>query len=352
MTLVDSHGGWPSILSTIVDGANLSTAAARDVMSTVLAGEATDAQLAALIVGLRHKGEAVDEINGFVDAMLANAAPLTLPEGAIDIVGTGGSPSRRVAALSVSTMACVVAAAAGAVVAKHGNVKASATSGAFDTLDALGVTTGLDGEGVAYCVERVGLGFVFAKAFHPAMRFAGPVRSQLGIPTVFNVLGPLSHPGRVTRQVIGVSDPAMQDRIAGVLAARGAEHAWVVHGHDRLDELSLLGRARVIEVRGGDLREMTVDPADFSMSCDDPGLLAGGDASTNAAIARAVFDGSETGPRRNIVVLNAAAGLVVAGLVDGLADGVELASAAIDDGRATAKLAAVIDVSAEAAARS
>lgn len=318
-------------------------------MATVLAGEASDAQLAAFIVALRIKGESVEEITGLVDAMLAAAAPLELAPGAIDIVGTGGAPSRRVAALSVSTMACLVAAGAGAKVAKHGNVKASATAGSFDTLDALGVTTGLDGAGVRRCVDEAGVGFVFAKAFHPAMRFAGPVRSQLGIPTVFNILGPLSHPGRVRHQVIGVSDPRMQERMAGVLAAHGSTHSWVVHGHGSLDELSLTGPSRVVEVRDGEIAgDFTVDPIDLGFATATIDELAGGDAQANADIARALVAGEERGPRRDIVVLNAAAGLVVGGLATDLAQGVELALAGIADGGAAKVLDDVVRVSASA----
>ena len=344
---VDEHGGWPTILTTLVSGQDLDREVARAALSTVLAGAATDAQLAAFIVALRQKGESVEEINGLVDAMLAAAAPLDLPDGVIDIVGTGGAPTRRVAALSVSTMSCFVAAAAGAKVAKHGNVKASATAGAFDTLDALGVTTGLDGAGVRRCVDETGLGFVFAKAFHPAMRFAGPVRTQMGIPTVFNVLGPLSHPGHVRRQLIGVSDPRMQDRVAGVLAAHGSEHAWVVHGDGQLDELALTGPSRIVEVRDGEVvGEQTVDPTSVGLSTASVDELAGGDAAANAAIAGAMFAGEETGPRRDIVALNSGAALLVAGVVDDLGAGVEAALAAITDGGAARTLAAVVEVSA------
>ncbi|NOX28576.1 MAG: anthranilate phosphoribosyltransferase, partial [Actinobacteria bacterium] len=210
-------------------------------------------------------------------------------------------------------MACFVAAGAGACVAKHGNVKASATSGAFDTLGALGLTTGLNGPGVEQCLADAGIAFVFAKAFHPAMRHAGPVRAQLGVPTVMNILGPLSHPGRIRRQVIGVSDPGLQDLMAGVLANRGSEHAWVVHGHGRLDEIALTGPSRVVEVKEGAISEFEVDPTDLGIARASLDDISGGDAKENAKIAHAIFDGSETGPRRDIVVLNAAAGLVVAG---------------------------------------
>lgn len=349
MTHIADHGGWPAILSTLTEGRDLTSDEARAALGTVLAGDATDGQLAAFIVALRMKGESVEEISGMVDAMLDNAAPLELPEGVVDIVGTGGSAMRRRAALSVSTMSCFVAAAAGAVVAKHGNVGASSTSGSMDTLGALGVSTGLDGPAVRHCIEEAGLGFVYAKSFHPAMRFAGPVRSQLGIPTVFNILGPLSHPGRVKRQLIGVSDPSLQDRVAATFAARGSIHAWVVHGSG-LDELTLTGPTRVLEVRNGELaRDFEVNPEDVGMSTVDEDALAGGGPQDNARIATEIFAGTERGPRRDMVVLNSAAALVAAGIVDDLVAGIDLAASTLDSGAVTNKLAEVVAVSAAAA---
>jgi anthranilate phosphoribosyltransferase len=243
-----------------------------------------------------------------------------------------------VKALNVSTMACVVAAAAGATVCKHGNLKASSTSGSFDLLAALGVGYDLDGTALAGVVRDVGLGFCFARAYHPAMRHAGPVRAELGVPTVFNVLGPLSHPGRVARQVIGVGDPRMLDLVAGALAARGSEHALVVHGDGALDELALTGPTEVREVRSGAVvGTWVVEPGDVGLAQVGPEELPGGDATANAAIAARVL-GGEPGPARDIVVLNAGAGLLVAGLAPTLAEGVALAAAAIDDGRAASTL--------------
>lgn len=281
-----------------------------------------------------------------VGAMLDAAAPLDLPEGTIDIVGTGGSPRRRTRALNVSTMASLVAAAAGATVCKHGNVRASSTSGSFDLLTALGVVYDLEPARVSSIVSEVGIGFCFARGFHPAMRHAGPVRAELGVPTVFNVLGPLSHPGRVRRQVLGVGDPRLLDLVAGVLATRGAVHALVVHGADQLDELSLSGPTHVREVRDGQvLAPYEVSPADVGLAPVAEDDMPGGTPEDNARIARSVL-GGQPGPARDIVVLNAAAGLFVAGVVASLADGVEVAAAAVDDGRASATLERLVIASA------
>jgi anthranilate phosphoribosyltransferase len=342
----DEMGGWKATLSTLTDGRDLTAAQAAAAMGEILAGAATPAQIAGFIVALRMKGETVDEMVGMVDAMLAAAAPISLPGGsadAVDIVGTGGAPSRRVHALNVSTMACFVVAGAGVKVCKHGNRKASSTSGSFDLLEQLGVPLELDGEGVVHCVEEAGLGFCFARSFHPAMRHAGPVRAELGVPTVFNFLGPLSHPARVKRQVIGVADARMAPTVIGVLQARGAPRAMVVHGHDSMDELTTTGPSTVYELRDGEVKTHELHPEDLGLDLVDATEIAGGDASANAAIARRVLDG-EPGPYRDIVTLNAAAGLWVAGRVDDLAAGVTLARASIDQGHARSALEGLVAV--------
>lgn len=313
-------------------------------MATILSGEATTAQIAAYIVALRLKGETAEELGGMVEAMVEAADGITLPEHTIDIVGAGGSPFRRRHALNVSTMACFVAAAAGASVCKHGNRKASSTSGSFDLLEALGVNIDLDSAGVERCVAEAGVGFAFARAHHPAMRFAAPVRAELGIPTVFNILGPISHPGQVTRQVMGVASETTADLIAQVLADRGVR-AIVVTGDDDLDEFSLTGPSRVLDVADGSISEMHVAPSDVGMEQCAEAELAGGDAAKNAAITQAIFSGEEQGPRRDIVVLNAAAGLVVAGLADDLTDGVAQAAAVIDTGSVATTLSRLVEVS-------
>lgn len=342
MSDIDEFGGWPEILTILSSGEDLTRQQARASLLTVLSGDATDAQLAGFIIALRMKGECVEELTGLVEAMLEHAAPLELDDGVVDIVGTGGAPSRRHAALSVSTMACFVAAGAGVRVAKHGNVKASATSGAFDTLAALGVMN-LDGEGVAACVEAVGCGFAYARAFHPALRFAGPVRAELGVPTVLNILGPVAHPAQLKRQVVGVSDPSIQDLVAGVLASRGAIHSLVVHGSDRLDEITLTGPTRIVEIRDGEVVASTdFEPSSIGLATVESSELSGGLPEDNAAITRSMFAGELKGPKRDIVALNAGAGLLVGGLVDDLGSGYERAIEAIESGAAARVLDDVV----------
>jgi anthranilate phosphoribosyltransferase len=241
-------------------------------------------------------------------------------------------------------MAALVVAGAGARVAKHGNRAASSQCGSADVLEALGVVIDLGPAGVARCIEEAGIGFCFAPRFHPAMRFAAPARKELGVPTTFNFLGPLANPARARRQAVGVADPAMADAMARTLADLGAEHALVFYGHDGLDELTTTASSTVIEARGGTLSTFDVAPADYGIASVDRRALAGGDAAGNAAIARQVFAG-KPGPVRDIVAFNAAAGLVVAGLADGLGTGVELAQQVIDDGRAEAALEAFVRVS-------
>lgn len=346
MATLEALGGWTAVLQQLTGGADLTAEQAGAAMTGILAGEATAAQIAALIVALRMKGETVDEVSGMLDAMLAASAPITVPAGAdpIDIVGTGGSPSRRAHAVNVSTMASIVAAGAGARVLKHGNRRASSTSGSSDLLEALGVAVELDGDAVIRCLEACGAGFCFARVFHPAMRHAGPVRAELGVPTVFNLLGPLANPGRVVRQVVGVSDPGLGSLVAGVLQQRGSVHALVVCGADRTDELTTTGPAQVWELVDGVIRTSTVDATDLGLTSAAPETVRGGDPETNAGIARAVLAGDRS-PYRDLIVLNAAAGLMVAGLVDDLAGGVVAAAAAIDDGRAAGVLERLRQVS-------
>lgn len=345
---LEQLGGWPSVLGPLSEGAHLNVDQAHAAMSEILAGDASDARVAGFIVALRLKGETVGEVSGMVDAMLEASEPLDLEDGVIDIVGTGGSPTRRVHALNVSTMAALVAAGAGVPVCKHGNRKASSTSGSFDLLAELGVVIELSGEGVARCVREAGIGFAFARSFHPAMRFAGPVRAELGIPTVFNLLGPLSHPGGITRQVIGVGDHRVIDLVAGVLAARGSERALVVHGSDGLDEITLTGPTTIHQVADGEVTVWQLDPSELGLEVRPAEELRGGDPATNAELARRVLAG-EPGPVRDIVLVNAAAGLWVSGTVDTIGAGIEAAAAAIDDGRAAATLERVVAVSGEAA---
>ena len=334
---------WPALLSTLVAGSDLTSEQAGDALREILAGDATDAQIAAFLIALRMKGESIVEVSAMVDAMLESAAPIQLPAGpdAIDIVGTGGAPSRRAHALNVSTMASFVAAGAGARVVKHGNRKASSTSGSFDLLEALGIPLELDGPGIAHCVSEAGIAFCFARSFHPAMRHAGPVRTQLGVPTVFNFLGPLSHPARVQRQVIGVSDQRIAPIVVGVLQQRGAPRALVVSGDDGMDEFTTTTTSTVHELRDGVVNTTTFDPRDVGIALVSSDAIAGGGPEVNAEIAGRVFAG-ESGAYRDIVCLNAAAGLFVAGIVDDLSSGVVKAQESIDSGAAAGVLQRLI----------
>ena len=340
-TGIDDHGGWPGVLGALADGADLNSDITRAVLSTILSGDATDGQIAAFIVGLRIKGETVEELVGLQTAMLDSATPLAVPDNTIDIVGAGGVPSRRRHALNVSTMAAVVAAGAGATVCKHGNRKASSTSGSFDLLEALGVDVDLTPTQLEAQVHSIALGFAFARTFHPVMRHVGPVRAQLGIQTVFNILGPLSHPGRLRRQVVGVGDWSTAQRMVRVLEATGSQRALVVHGDGGLDELSTTGPSKILSLEDGEITELTVTASSVGLASASPEDIAGGDTAANARIARSVFAG-DSGPHRDIVLLNAGAGLLVAGLAADISEGVASAAAAIDDGRAEAKLSALV----------
>src|SRR5581483_3565620 len=262
--------------------------------------------------------------------------------GVVDTCGTGGDRSHTI---NVSTIAAFVVAGAGVKVCKHGNRAASSACGSADLLEALGVVIDLAPEQVAACVQDAGIGFCFAPRFHPAMRHAIPTRRDLGVPTVFNFLGPLANPARVRRQVVGVSDARMAEKMAGVLGRLGSERALIVYGHDGLDELTTTTTSSVVELdEHGALRRYDVDPAALGLSVAQPGELVGGDAAANAAAARAVLAG-EPGRHRDVVMLNAAAGLVAGGAAAGLPDGIALAAAAIDEGRAAAALERLVKVS-------
>lgn len=342
MPSIDDLGGWGEVLSRLLAGHGLTADEARTVLDAVLGGESTDARTAALLVALRAKGETADEIRGLVEAMVAHAEQVPIdPAGVVDTCGTGGD---RLGTVNVSTMAALVAAGAGVKVCKHGNRAASSDCGSADVLEALGVTVDADPEVVARCVEEAGIGFCFAPRFHPAMRHVGPVRRELGVATVFNFLGPLANPAGVRRQVVGVSDPAMAERIAQVLRDRGAERALVVHGADGLDELSTTGLSDVLEVADGAITRWMVQPADLGLDRARVDDLKGGDAATNAEIVRRVLAG-DVGPVRDVAVLNAAAALVVGDAAADLAEGVAAAQEAIDDGRAATALDRLVELS-------
>jgi len=345
-------GGWPGILGRLTAGRDLTAAEAAAAMGELLAGSATPAQIAAFAVSLRVKGETVEEMTGMVAAMLGVAEPVRLrpelAEAAVDTCGTGGD---RSGTINVSTIAAFVVAGAGVPVCKHGGRAASSAAGSADVLEALGVPLDLGPAGVARCVEEAGMGFCFAARFHPAMRHAVPVRRELGVPTVFNFLGPLANPARVRRQVIGVSDPRMAPKVAGVLSARGVARALVVYGHDGLDELSTTADSTVLDLRGDTVQEYVVSPA--ALGLDPPRVeeLRGGEPAANAQALRAVLDG-EGGPRRDIVVLNAGAALVTAGRAADIGEGMGQAAGSIDSGSAARVLSELLRVSKEEAGRS
>jgi anthranilate phosphoribosyltransferase len=345
MVTLDEVGGWSGVLGALTARRDLSADEARAAMAEVFAGNATPAQLAAFIVALRMKGETVEELTGLVQAMLAAAEEVPLDDALrarlVDTCGTGGD---RSGTINVSTIAAFVVAGAGVPVAKHGNRAASSRAGSADVLEALGVRIDLGPDGVAHCLASANIGFCFAPRFHPAMRHAGPVRRELGLPTVFNFLGPLANPTRPRYQVVGVSDGRMAQRMAGVLAANGAIRSLVVHGSDGLDELTTTGTSTMVWQESGISRTLTVDPGELGLAPASKAALAGGDAMANAASLRAVLEGGR-GAHRDIAVLNAGAGLVAAGAAQALADGVALAERSIDDGGAAAALERLIAAS-------
>jgi anthranilate phosphoribosyltransferase len=329
---------WPDVLAALLQRENLSAADTGWAMAQIMSGEASQAQVAGFVVALRAKGETVEEVGGLVDAMYAYAEPLDIPGPAVDIVGTGGDRARTV---NISTMAAIVAAGAGAKVVKHGNRAASSASGSSDVLEQLGISLELSAQRVAEVAEEVGITFCFAAKFHPAMRFAAPARRELGVPTAFNFLGPLTNPARVTASAVGCFDARMAGIMAGVLARRGST-GMVFRGDDGLDELTVTGTSRVWLVSGGAVTETAFDPRDVGISPVGIEALRGADAAYNAQVARRVLAG-ERGPVRDAVLLNAAAALTAldltdAPLVDQLAAGVRRAAAAVDSGAAQSTL--------------
>lgn len=337
-------GGWPTLISRLLDREDLPADHARTAMATILAGDATPAQLIGFIIALRAKGETPEEISGLLDAVLAAAeiVPLDdeLASRAIDIVGTGGDRSHSI---NVSTMAALVVAGAGVPVCKHGARASSSQCGTADVLEALGVRVELDPAGVKRCVEDVGMGFCLAPRYHPAFRFAAPARREVGVPTVFNLLGPMANPGRVRRQVIGVANPHVAERMIASLRLHGSVSSWVVHGQG-LDELTTTGTSTVLELRNGRVRTFSVDPVELGLAPAIPDELVGGTPEVNAEAVRRVVAG-ESGAHRDIVILNAAAGLVVADAAADLPTGLDMARASIDSGAAARVLEGLVTVS-------
>jgi len=341
---------WPEVLARLSRREPLTETEAADTLRVVLAGDATPAQIGAFLTLLHAKGETAEEVTGLARAMVDAAVPCPLgtDEGTVvvDLVGTGGD---RLASINVTTLAAFITAGAGVPVCKHGNRAASSSVGTADVLEALGVAIEIGPEGVARCVREVGMGFCFAQRFHPAMRFVGPVRKEVGVPTVFNFLGPLCNPARIRHQLVGVSDPEIGPVMAAVFGATGSRRTFIAHADDGLDELSVTSPASVLEVRGDgsgafETSEWRVDPKEFGLAPASMADLKGGDAAFNAGAIRSVLEG-EQGARRDIGVLNAAAALVVAGRVDDLEGGLELARESLDGGRALAVLDGLVTTS-------
>ena len=335
---LDAYGGWKSALTRLSEGEDLTIDQAHAAMQDILSDRAGPVRMAGLLMAMKTKDEADEELQGFAQAMLQAAEPLDLPPDTLDIVGTGGSTHRQRHALNVSTMASFVAAGAGATVCKHGSVAASSTSGSFDFLSALGLDIDISPQALQDQVRTIGLGFAFAKTFHPAMRFAGPVRSDLGIQTIFNFLGPLAHPGAVQRQIVGASTEQRAHQLARVLHNRGMTKAWVVCGEGGFDELTTTGPTVVFEATDRWVSRFVVTPEEAGVERSTMDDLAGGTAADNVDRFNALLKG-EAGPIREIVLLNAGAGLFVSGTAASLEEGVAAARAAIDSGAVAQKVA-------------
>ena len=326
-------------VDAVASGRDLSADEAAEVLGVIMGGGASEVQIAGFLVALRTKGETVAELAGLARTMRELAAPVrTSREDLVDTAGTGGGRPT----FNVSTTAALIAAGAGCAVAKHGNRSATGLSGSADLLEALGVRIDLAPDAVGRCLDELGFGFMFAPAHHRAMRYVVPVRKELAVRTIFNFLGPLTNPAGARRQLIGVSDPAYVETMAGALAALGVRRALVVSSHDALDEMSISAPTQVVEVNGDDIATYTLAPEDVGLAtAPDPDATRGGHPADNARITRAIL-GGEAGPRRDLAVLNAGAAIYAAGRADTLAAGVQAAQAAIDDGAAARTLDALV----------
>jgi anthranilate phosphoribosyltransferase len=322
------------LLARVADGNSLTVDEAETAFDIIMSGDATEAQIGAFLMALRVRGETVDEITGAVRTMRAKALPAKAPANAIDVVGTGGDGSGT---YNISTAAAIVVAGCGVPVAKHGNRALSSKSGAADVLGALGVNIDADMALVERAIAEAGIGFLMAPRHHAAMKYVGPARVQMGVRTIFNILGPLSNPAGVTRQFTGVFSRDWIQPMAEVLRNLGCEAAWIVHGSDGLDELTTTGPSHVAQLKDGEITTFDVSPEDAGLAIAKPADLKGGDAELNAKALRAVLDGTP-GPYRDVAIFNAAGALIVAGKADDLKSGAAMAAAAIDDGKALAAL--------------
>ena len=331
-------------IDIVVSGHSLNREQATDVMQEIMEGEATPAQLGAFLTGLRLKGESTDEIAGMAAVMREKALRVNAEGPLLDVVGTGGDGKNT---FNISTASAFVATACGARVAKHGNRAASSSCGAADVLEALGVKIDLTPEGVEQCIEQTGMGFMLAQAFHPSMRHAAPVRREIGIRTVFNILGPLTNPARAQCMLLGVAFPQLGEFMAEALRLLDIQHALVVHGEDGMDEITLSGTTTVWEVQDGEVKNWTIDVADTGLSRATTDELKGGTAYENAATMRRLFRG-EGGPLRDAVLLNSGAALVAGDKVSSLNDGIAVAAQAIDGGKALETVDVLVEVSQKA----
>jgi anthranilate phosphoribosyltransferase len=332
---------FKGLIAKAATGAALSREEAARGFDTMMSGEATPSQMGALLMALRVRGETVDEITGAVTVMREKMLRVSAPPGAVDVVGTGGDAS---GSFNISTCAAFIVAGAGVPVAKHGNRALSSRSGAADVLAALGVNIEIPADGVGRCIREAGIGFMFAPAHHPAMKNVGPTRVELGTRTIFNLLGPLSNPAGVKRQMVGVFSRQWLEPIAQVLKNLGSEHVWVVHGSDGLDEITTSGPTHVAALENGMVRAFEITPEDVGLSRVKPEALRGADASHNAAALADVLKGKK-GPFRDVALLNAAAGLIVAGRAKDLKQAFALAETSVDSGEAARRLERLVTVS-------
>jgi anthranilate phosphoribosyltransferase len=321
-------------IAKLIEGESLSMDEAAQVMEEIMEGEVTPAQLGSFLTALRIKGETVEEIAGLVRTMREKAVRVEVDSPVIDVVGTGGDGHNT---FNISTAAAFVVAGAGLVVAKHGNRAASSQCGSADVLEALGVKIDLTAGQVEQCLGEVGMGFMFAPSFHPAMKYAGPTRREIGIRTVFNIIGPLTNPAGASMYLLGVADDSLVEKLAKVLENLGCERALVVHGEDGLDEITSTGKTRVCEVRGGGTTSYTIAPDDVGLPKAGLKNLKGGTADENAALLRSILSGIP-GPQRDVVLMNAAAALLAGNLAASIGQGLELAKESIDSGKAMEKL--------------
>jgi len=321
-------------IQTLVSGGSLAIEEAALVMDEIMSGEATPAQFGAFVTALRLKGETVDEIVGLARMMRAKSLHVRVPGPLVDTAGTGGDD---LSTFNISTAAAIVAAGAGLKVAKHGNRAMSSQCGSADVLEALGVKVDLDAAQVEICLKEVGMAFMFAQVFHPAMKYAAAPRREIGIRTVFNILGPLTNPAGARAQIVGVADGALLEKLALALKGLDCHHALVVHGEDGLDEVTIAGKTRVCELKDGSIRNYTVSPEELGLSRADVASLKGGTAADNATLLRGIMAG-QPGPPRDAVLMNAAATLLAGDRVETLAEGIALARETIDNGKAKTKL--------------